>query len=507
MLAIRTVSVGRSYLPALFLWWASRHRFDGDMALGWDILFAAYTLARIISIGYDWWYTRYQLTDTGIRLSTGGFVRDEVHVAWHEVAAVQVSRSLLHVRLKCALVQIGIGSQGKRQRLTLEAVPDDVADRIAASVSEHSRQAVPQQAADAPASVPNGPQVGSPDEPSPAAPADMAGDLIYRMRPVDYLMVSITYGQVFLVVPFAFGAYSEASRYLPLPEPDLLRVVEGPPPAWLLLAALLTLIPAAITYGSVVAWLRYRSFQVRSAPGVFTITGGYMSRESRTVQQSSVRGLIVEQNPLMLAMGYGRLSLVAREAGSTVNANLLFPTATLKRLSEAVDHYFPAYAGMFERRPHGRSSVKLLVVTGIAGVATAFAAVLLAQQWRPGMAVVILLAAPIVLFVLLNRQWTSLSVDEQRQSIHFRRGFLWVRRYAIPGTAVHVARASQGPAGRRSGVWTVSLDVYDGRHVRLRAFGCPDELVGSVRGAMLAQAPSAPRDLGTRLRAAEFPVS
>jgi uncharacterized membrane protein YdbT with pleckstrin-like domain len=488
MLAVRAFHAGKGYVPAVFVWLSVHPRLDGWQATLFTALFGIFTYTQVHSIFVDWATTRYEITQEGVHLARGLLVREETSVRWAEMASAQVSRPVVHRTLGCSMVRIGIGSQGK-QLLMLEAVPDAVAAEVQERFVRYGAERRPEDTPGPGARSKGHPEAGPLGEPEtgptggPPRPERTPGDAIYAMGKLDYFLVSITYGQFALFVPFCFGIYSQLSDVADLPRLALPEVFHGNAAPWAAGLALLVSFAVAIAFGCAVAWLRYGGFEVRVRDKALHVTGGLISRESRQVLQSQVAGLKVQQNPLMRVMGYAKLSFMSRESGSKVAANVVFPAVKLQRLTEGVAEHFPAYAALMPARP-GRVFGLFGLFVLSANLLIFFSGWVVVHALRPQAVPAVLAGLALIQLILTNRIWTSVDIDPAHRLIQFHRGFLWVTRYGIPVSAVHVANESQGPVGRRLEASNLSLSVYDAHAVQLRVVAGPQALVSPVYGAV-----------------------
>lgn len=488
MLVLRAYDSLKLLVPVVLLRLSADERFGDGTASLVTVLLGVVALCCLLHVVVAWWVTRWLVDADGVRLSSGALVREDVAVSWGDVSSVQVSRSWLHRALGCARVRVGIGSQG-RGVLVLEAVRDRDVPALAGRVASGapSVPTVPVHGAAAPAVTPvSGEPVGR-VSPATVAPPVVAGHgLVYAMRPRDYLLVSVTYGQFLLVVPALLGAYSEVSPLVRLPDATVVLGVGAGSPWWAWSVAALLACAVSLAYGGVIAWLRYRSFAVRAHDGGLSITGGLAWHESRRLHQSQIAGLKVQQNPLMRLTGHAKMSAVSREAGTSRAANVVFPVMRLDRLSLLVEQFFPAQAGMLQHRHDRRPGLAAVLVA--ASAIAVVAGGLAAEAARAGSGVGVAAVVAVLALVAANRVWSRVDVVTRRGAVAFRRGFLWVTWYDVPVAAVHQTVRRQGPVGRILGVTSLSLLVHDARRVRLRVHGSRSRCVARVGDAPLGAA-------------------
>ncbi|WP_433546451.1 PH domain-containing protein [Streptomyces sp. CA-294286] len=399
----------------------------------------------VLSLVVDWWMTRFSVDSGGISYDSGLLVRRSASLGWSEVVSVQISRSAVARLLGSSRVVIGIGTESKTS-LVIEAVPHAVAVAMEGYFEANRvRPASPGRRTE--------------------APATESGELIYRIRVRDYLLISVTYGQFVLLFPFLMELYENASAVLPLPA-GLPTISDLPGPLWVLVVgAVFVLAATAMAFGTLIAWLRYRSFEVRFRAGAFVMSGGLVSAESRQMPRSQVGGVKIQRNPLMRVTGYARLAFVSRQSGERIGANIVFPAARLERVRDSVRSHFPAYAVAVDRITRPSRTLR----GGLIGVA----ATTLAMTWwaadgmSPVPAGALMTAVAITLLAASNYCYATAAFDPESAVLHVRRGFLWVTHYVVPWDSVYFAHSYQLPVAGRLSVGAVCLGVYDSRAVRL----------------------------------------
>ncbi|WP_083936937.1 PH domain-containing protein [Longispora albida] len=441
MFAIRVAQHATTIAPAVIAWLSIRTRWPVPLGIPVDAVFGLVGGLAVLSLVADWWTTRFSVGKERISYDTGLLFRRSVSISWAEVVSVQVSRSAVARALGCARVLIGIGAESKAS-LVIEAVPQPVAAEIERHF-ERNRLEIP---------VPG------------AGPAD-PGELIYRIRLRDYLLISVTYGQFVLLVPFLFEVYENTTALLPF-SPVLPELPERTGPLWMLaVTAVAVCGSVALAFGLLVAWLRYRSFEVRLRAGVFAMSGGLISAESRQVPADHVVGVKIQRNPLMRVAGYARLALVSRQSGERIGANIVFPAARLERVLDGVRDHFPAYAAAVGHRPQVSRTLRWGLIS-VATATFAFAAWFTADL-RPVRAAVLLAALAIALLAACNYCWAAAQADPDNAVVHFRRGFLWVTHYVVPWDSVYFAASWQLSWSARLPASVVCLGVYDSKAIRL----------------------------------------
>ncbi|MDI6103887.1 PH domain-containing protein [Actinoplanes sp. NEAU-A12] len=450
MFAIRAAEAATTLVPSLIMWLSIRAKWPVWFGIPVDAIFALVGGLVMVSLIADWWTTRFTIGAGGVSFEEGLAVRRSTSLGWSEVVSVQVSQSAAGRLLGCSRVLIGIGAESKGN-LVIEAVPKAVAAEIE-GYFKASRSAE---------ETDSGPGVVSVDD--AVRPED--DDLIYRIRARDYLMLSITYGQFLLVIPFLMGFYENITGLFSLSLTVPALPGDTAAQALLMIAVLVVAVPVALGFGTAVAWLRYRGFEVRGGGGMFAMSGGLAYAESRQVSRIQVAGIRIQQNPLMRVTGYARLSFVSRQSGERIGANVIFPAARLAFLRDEIRRHFPEYAPAMDRsctisRPLRWCLVSAgAVILILAGVAV---------HGMPSVRAVVIMAA--VAFLLLaagNYGWATADLDADNSVIVFRRGFLWVTHYVVPCDSVYFIHSYRLALSSRLSVAALCLGVYDSRAIRL----------------------------------------
>lgn len=471
VLVVRATDSVTTVVPTLLVWLSVRSRWPVVLGVPVDWIAGVAVVGVAVAWMVSWWTTRFTVDDAGVVFRTGWLVRRSTSLGWSEVASVQVSRSAVGRALGCSRVAIGIGTESK-SAVVLDAVPQEWARGVEQMFLEHGRPGAAPVPAPAPTPTPApadgdlGRAPGSGAAPQGEVPrsGQSAGTLVYRIRVRDYLVLSVTYGQFLLVLPFLYGLYENADALSLLPS-TLPSVPPWASSPWTMAAGVVLAVLGALGFGIAVAWLRFRAFEVRLVDGRLSLTGGLTSLESRQVPRSQVVGLKIQQNPLMRVVGYARLSVVSRQRGERIGANVVLPAVSLAALRRGTREHFPFFAEAAERPcriapPLAASLVVTDVVVLVAG-----GAALAGAPAVPAVLTLLLLTA--ALLVATNWLWVAAEIDPRTSTLTYRRGFIWVTRYALPCTEVYLSESYRLPVAPGRCITVVCLAVYDSRPVRL----------------------------------------
>ena len=469
MIPIRLAESVAVIVPTAFAWLSIRTRWPVWFGVSVDAIVLTLAVLAVAGLVFEWWFTRFAVDPTGVTYRKGLLVQRAVSLGWDEVVSVQVSRSAVARALGCSKVVVGVGSESRTQ-LVIDAVAPRTATEFEARFA-HSRAAVEAVATGLPATSPDGELAARPDAdtgPAGSAPSvgDVGGELLYRIRPRDFLVLSVTYGQFVLVAPFLFGLYDNVADVLSLSDTALVLPHLTLPVPVLVVVVLLGALPAAVVFGVGVAWLRFRGFEVHRRDGVYTMTGGLLSAESRQVSRSQVEGLKIQQNPVMRATGYARLRFVSRQSGDRIGSNIVFPSVRLSSVRQDLVREFPGHATALERATPVPSPVAWLL--GLLDAAVLAVVLLGLRGAPPAFATLVVLCVAVLLLVLTNYCWAGVAVDEAG-FLCYRRGFIWVTHYAVPFASVYFAESYAVVRSRDKRGGLLCLGIYDSRPVRLWA--------------------------------------
>lgn len=465
VIAIRLLQAASGMLPLALVWWTAGRRLDGWTGVAADLAFWAYLVMRPLAVPLSWWTTTWEINEEGGRFRKGWLARQQTIVGWDEVVSIDVSQPYLHRVFGCYAVRFGLGTTQK-QSVRIEAVSRATQERIAA-VAGRAQLGLERSAG--PATATALPEPGRPEHE------------VYRVRPADYLLIAVTYGQFVLFVPAVLSVLDQVDEWvnLPMPDPAVLLTWSHPQQA----AALLAVLGLSMGYGWLVAWLRFRGFRVVRLASGYVTSGGLLSSERRTVPGQHISGLKVTQNPLMRALGFGRVSVLTKDGGDQPMANLLFPAIKLSALPAALGAELPVNAEVMA--PTLRLTWPARLSLGACGLLVWASLVAVAYLLRPEWIVSTGTIITAVVALGVNSRWVVATTVPARSRCYARRGVVWVSHVEFDLSAVHVVESSQGLVGRLSRTWSVALHYYDGRVRCVRAVGCGPDRRAALAAALL----------------------
>lgn len=451
LILIRSYEVALTYLPILLIYLTVRDRTHGYARMITDVGFACYTLIRSSDILRDWLTVRFALDDTTVRYSEGWIHTRSLHLHWGDVATFHVTRSAAHRLLNCAQITIGVGG-GQRREIVLHAVDERTVKELTGMLADKHTcsSALAKSSAGRVA-------VTSLTDETPLTPTDARRTVLFRARPRDYLMISLTYGQFILVIPLLLSAYIEAAEWLSFVHIDLPQQIAGLTDSVdrgpsLLLALPIALL-VAVTFGAGLAWMRYHSFTADLVDGSVTVAWGWPTEQRRRIPSVAVTGVRVDQNPLMRLVGMARLSVVVRQGADGIGSNVVLPVAPLHHIGRLLATAVPAYSWAGRMPPR---SVRAFEV----GVAAVAVALLGGLQWLWGPRLALLALAVVIVVVAGNRAWVAVEATGDGLLL-VRRGVLWTRLYILRVDDIHVAGRRYGALGASLGRAGLSLYFVD----------------------------------------------
>ena len=464
-LAIKLLQAGGGMLAVILLWSTAGQRLDGWLAWATDAAFWTYVVLRPVGVPLTWLTSTFDVDDRGIRCRTGWLGRNETSADWAEIVSLDVSQPYLHRLFGCYAIRFGLGTTQKLA-VRIDAVSGATRDAIVAVArSAQLDVVVPADDGEVTSPVP----AGSEDE-------------IYRIRPADYFLVSVTYGSFVLFVPAVFSVLDQVQEWVALPLPDPALLLDWSLPAQV--AAGLAVLVLSVGYGWLFTWLRYRDFRVVRDAGGYVTSGGLLSSETRTVTAAQVTGLKITQNPVMRALGYGRVTVLTRDAGDQPMANLLFPVVRLAALPAVLvpDLPVPPEVVTPTLRLSTATRTGLAAGAGLAWGGLLTAAYLIRPEWIAATAT----AVTVLIALLVNACWVVATTLPERQVCYARRGLFWISHVEFATSAIQVVQSGQGPLGRLTRTWSVVLHYYDGRARRIRALGCSPAQRAALTGTVLS---------------------
>ncbi|WP_158676385.1 PH domain-containing protein [Tessaracoccus sp. OH4464_COT-324] len=398
--------------------------------LPWLVFVWMYSLSRIPVIFLDWMTIGFALNEQGITHRAGWPSRTLTRVRWSEVSALSVEQDTIHRLLRRYRVTISLGAQSL-PAIVLEAVADaDV--RQWRSWFEHGRTTVNQEHE----------RCSEPEQPTP--------ERVSRVGLLDLAMISVTYGQPVLVVPFAVSSYYELADWVHLPGEGATLAWLAQSPGWTLLGALLL----AAIYGWVRAWLRYGGHRVDRVGDSYEIGHRAVDRSTRHVRAAEVIGLRVDQNPLMRLLRMGALHLVLPGAQGTEQRVTILPVAPMSVVERHVQVFLPGEIPTVRQVRHGLSaSIGLPLALAVAML------LLAGLPWPAGL-------TGIGALWLVNRTAAGISAG-QGGRVTFMRG-LWARRSYLLNAGALRSLSAWRFRGRS---WLVAATLLDRSAVTLLAPG------------------------------------
>ena len=430
LIVVRAVDALKVYVPFMLLQGGFAERLPEYAQLPWVIFVWLYSLSRVPVIFLDWATIGYDIDGEGVTHRAGWPSRTVTRVRWSEVAALSVDQDAVHRFLQRHRVTFSMGAES-RPAIVLEAIPE-------AEVEQWRNWFDRKHATDAPE------QVMDRQEETTAT------EQVSRVDLVNLLVISVTYGQWVLVLPFLVSTYYEAAQWFQLPgEVSILRWL-AQSPGWTLLGAFLV----ATVYGWMRAWLRYGGYRVNRIGEYYEITHRALGRSARRVRAADVVGVRIDQNPVMRLLGMGALHLVLPGSQGMEQRLTVLPVAPIAVVEQHMQVFLPGPRPNPGRLHHG-----LALAVGIPLAAGSVALFLTEQPWPAGLVGLLALWA-------VNRLSTAVRTGEGNRVV-FTRG-MWTRRRYQLGAGALRSLSYWRPGG------LVSATLLDQSVVTLLASGVPE---------------------------------
>lgn len=432
ILVIKAAEAGVRLVPLALVFSGLHGRLSGIAATMSVAFVWLYTATKLWSIAAEWLTVRYSAGPQGIRIQRGILSRADISLSWADVSAVQFSHPVVHRALECCVATFAVDSSLKVP-IRLEAVPESETD----AMTTWHREARA-------ASTTPSPLSGEGDRLGVESDADAT---VYAIRRRDYLVMSVTYGQFIVVVPMIASLYLQASEVLPMPALDALGWARDLGTSLGSASGAVGLLLLAAALGTALAWVRYQGFTTIATAEGLTVRGGLLTHERRRITSSYVRGVKVEQNPMMRLTGQMKLSVIMNEAGAKLGSNVVLPVADRITVAACVTEFFPAYRASTAGPRRGWSRADGILFAG--HVAVLLSVGLASRVMAPALASWVIAVVALGQLVIANGLWTAVEIAPDRQTLAITKGFIWVRRYVMDVSAVHGVTVRSGPVGRR----------------------------------------------------------
>ncbi|QYJ04100.1 PH domain-containing protein [Nocardioides panacisoli] len=470
--------------------------------LGWWALLAIPgLLVAIVLFGVlTYLSTSYLVADGQVRVRRGLLNRTTLTANLDKVRSVDLEAPLLHRVLGISRVEIGTGVDNTRIAL------DSLGKQQAADL----RQFLLRRAHEAP-----GADEGEADLPAPDTAAAEEGEELGRLDPRWARFAPLKLGGL-AVIAGGFGALSQGV------DGDAISDMAWADATWqwlaeqvLLLVLLVGFVVALVAWVvlSVAAYLiHWWQLRLTRTPDTLRLTAGLFTTRSTTLELSRIRGLRLNQAPLIRWADGGDLATYATGVEEGVTAILpTAPVGEVERVGSALlGDAAPLTTPLQEHGPAARARLRFqgLVSTGI-GAAIGLGVVLAIHQApadsRPDSLPVIGIAAGLV---LLNGLLSWLAVHWQYRHL----GHALTARHLVAGSGVYTAQREvleiEGIIG-----WVVKQSLFQRRRgladlVATTAAGPEQVVVHDVpRGRAVALAHRATPEMLAEFLVGEPPVS
>lgn len=276
-----------------------------------------------------WLTTRYRITATRLERRSGWLNKKSVTAPLDRVRSVDLESSLLHRILGVTTVSIGTGVDATLIKLDAIATDDAAGLRRALLAERVAPVATPSREADA-----------VPDEvtatATPAAPPEVLATIDWSwLRFAPFSLSRL------VVVAAAFGALSQFADDLPFLDSEHLSDAGS----WVVSFAI-PLVAAVLFVVAVLAWLvisvggyvvQWFGLRLTREHGSLHLTAGLFTTKSVSVEESRVRGLVLDEPLLLRLVGGAELSTLSTGVESGVTAILPpSPLAVARRVAADV---------------------------------------------------------------------------------------------------------------------------------------------------------------------------
>ncbi len=410
LMCLRAFDALKVYLPFMLLQGNFAARLPPFLGLPWFIFLVYYSMTRIKLIFFDWLTVRYQVTDEGIAYRSGWPGSITTRIRWADAGALQVDQDFIHQLLRRDRVRVVTGADAQAA-LELDALD---AATVLDLRARHSRSATDTPSRGRLPASPNSPPRGHrpPEE-----------QVVYRARWRDYLLISLGYGQFFLLVPFLLGAWSDVAESVGLEDGTAVldHVVAGDATVWGVFVA------GALAFGAARAAITYQAYRVTRDADGFEATGGLLHRSARRARLGEIRGVRIEQNPLMCVLRMWSLSLVLDRARGEFHSLVVLPMGSRAGVDRIVRGLLPA--ADLDHAPRANTPRGLAAGILLTGGAVTAALMAVRLPW-------VAAAVCLITFITLNHTWLAFEPPTHTPLLRHRRGLVWRREYVVDASAV-----------------------------------------------------------------------
>ena len=295
-------------------------------------------------------FTRLDVADDHLRVSTGIIVPSERTMRWSDMASFEVRQSWAN-RLVGTYVLTIAQSGDERNRMRLHGVSARTRDVVAALFEERGGAAVR-------------PAGGGAVTPAPDEEWAVPSELVHRSSPAELVLAGLSFGQFAVLGGAATLTVVDLIETFGLIGGLQAGIAAAPLPMAVAIVA------AVLAAGLALTVIRFAGFEVRRArDGALEISYGLIARNHRRIDPRSVVGIVVQRNIVETLLGRVRLWLLTTDSSSQLGGNLLLPALPRRIVRDVVRRSFPLEAAAIGLDDPSRwallRQVSILVVTMI----------------------------------------------------------------------------------------------------------------------------------------------
>lgn len=294
---------------------------------------------------WSWWFTRYSVTDSTVRLRQGVIFRTDKQARLDRVQSIEVTQPFFARLIGLAELRFDVADSGDSTlhlQYLRKADAEDLRARLlgrkreiqreegpAGAAPEESAASVPEEAAPAPSTLEATPgrSANRPDESADRPRESADGPVIARMsvgRAVGSTLLSGV-GLWFILVLLAAGTVT-------IFVPDI---------------GLVTFIPTLLGFGSVI-WSGINegaNFRISRSGEGFRVRHGLTSTTAQSIPLGRIQAIGIDQPPLWRILGWFRIRINSAGLGTTTgedSRHVLLPAGTGQDLLNILTHVVPS---------------------------------------------------------------------------------------------------------------------------------------------------------------------
>lgn len=313
-----------NYQSDMFLWKYGRY------------IFLLVTIWSFASYGLQWFFRKYEMTETAFYLYEGVFTKEERIIPYDRVQDIKQRRSFVHRILGHSSLRFETAMAGQNDSISFPTLPKREAENIKVFV-EQAIACANKPDEEATAAMPN--QLGDAEQPG--------RDVHFTPSARDLLFAFLTSFKFLALLPVLLSVYSRVESEFNL-DKHINNVQSFFISAWWLTGTLiLFLVLFSILIGVVQIYLKYGKYEIASDEFNIYITQGVINETAFSIRKNNVQAVKLEQSFMKRLLGMVEIKFIS--AGSLETnvderqVNSLYPFLRKERAFRILHELLPDY--------------------------------------------------------------------------------------------------------------------------------------------------------------------